>query len=239
MALKKKLTKAAFEKLSDEFKKEYKEDGDDYVLDVEGDDDTGELRRANDRLKQEAKDAKAKAKEVQDKLAALGDDDARKAGDVVTLEKSWKEKYQKLNDEKDAVIEKQKNHITGQLVDNVAAEIAAKLSDAPKLLIPHIKARLVANFDGAAPETRVLDATGKISALTVDDLSKEISSNKDFSAIIRVSKASGAGGTKTPASQYQTGGLSQQEQQQQNPALMSPTALRERVEAKIAERNNQ
>lgn len=243
MALKKKLDKAAYEKLSDVLKAEYKEDGDDYVLDVEGGDDAGELRRANERLKQEKKDLAAKAKDAQEKLDALGDDDARKRGDVVTLEKSWGEKLKQETDKRDAVIAKQKAHIQRQLVDNVAAKIAGDISDAPALLIPHIKSRLSADFDGDEPVTRVLDATGKPSAFTVDDLKKEISTDKTFAVIIRGSKSSGSGASgqqKIQAGGLQQYGNNNPDQQNLNPASMSREQLRERVDARVNEnRNNQ
>ena len=49
MALKKKLTKAEYEKLSEHIKAEYIEDGDGFRLDIDGDEDTGALKRAKDR----------------------------------------------------------------------------------------------------------------------------------------------------------------------------------------------
>jgi hypothetical protein len=57
MALKLKLAKTEFEKLSAELQAEYIEDGDEYRLDVSGIEDTGALRRAKDREVQLRKDA--------------------------------------------------------------------------------------------------------------------------------------------------------------------------------------
>jgi hypothetical protein len=48
MALKKKISKDDYKKLSDSLKSEYKEDGESYVLDVEGDEggeDVGALKK--------------------------------------------------------------------------------------------------------------------------------------------------------------------------------------------------
>lgn len=234
MALKKKITKEEYAKLAEHFKGEYKADGDNFILDVEGEEDTGELRRANERNKAAAKEEKKRADEAQAKLDALGDEGARKAGDIVTLEKSFNEKLKLEIEKRENVINKQKAHIQTQLVDNVAHKLASELSDSPKLLLPHIKARLSADFDGEEPQTRVLDAMGKLSAFTVDDLKKEFSTSKDFSAIIRVSKASGAGGKMTQ-DQSRPGGLSQfSNEQSKNPAEMSNAELRDRVEARIA-----
>ncbi|WEM33660.1 hypothetical protein PSAKC1_00019 [Pseudomonas phage PSA-KC1] len=62
MALKKKLTKEEHAKLSDALKAEYIEDGDGFRLDVDGDEDTGALKRAKDREAQLRKDAEKEAK---------------------------------------------------------------------------------------------------------------------------------------------------------------------------------
>lgn len=194
MALKSKLTKAEFDKLSDELKKEYKEDGDGYALDVEGAEDTGALKRAKDRETQLRKEAEQKAKELQDKIDASADIDARKKGDIETLEKSWQGKLDTAKAEADGRITKLTGALTANLVDTVAFQIATKISNSPSLILPHIKARLAADFEGDAPKTRVLDKEGKPSAMTVEELSAEFVANKDFAAIIIGSKASGSAG---------------------------------------------
>ena len=61
-------------------------------------------------------------------------------------------------------------------------------------MLPHIKNRLVADFEGDEPVTRILGPDGKPSNMTLDDLEKEFVANKDFSAIIVGSKASGGAG---------------------------------------------
>src|ERR1044072_8043734 len=197
MALKKKINKEAYEKLSDALKAEYTQDGDEYKLDVEGDEDVGALKRAKDREVQNRKDAEKRAKEAEDKLAELEGNNARKNGDIATLEKSWQSKLDEANAKSKAKIDALTSHMTKSLVDNVALDIATKISTAPKLLIPHIRARLVADFEGDEPKTRVLDKDGKPSALTPDELGAEFASNGDFAAIMRAGKASG--GAPKPA----------------------------------------
>ena len=64
MALKKKITKEAFEKLPDVLKSEYVANGDDYVLDVDGEEDTGALKRAKDREKQRADELATQIKDL-------------------------------------------------------------------------------------------------------------------------------------------------------------------------------
>lgn len=198
MALKKKITAEQFEKLSADLKTEYIKDGDEYKLDVEGDEDTGALRRAKDREAQARRDAEARAKELEEKLEAIEGDDARKKGDVATLEKSWQAKLDKQKADAEASISKLTSHIQKNLVDAKAMEIASKISKSPALILPHIKARLLADFEGDSPVTRVLDKDGKVSASSLDELQAEFVANPDFSAIIIASKASGGagGGTK-------------------------------------------
>jgi hypothetical protein len=198
MALARKISKEIFDKLAAEIQKEYKKDGDDYSLDVEGEDDYGALSRAKDREKEAARKLKDQLKEAEDRIAALTDENegsARRQGDIKTLENSWKEKLEKQKKEDKDKIDKLSGHIRNTLVDAKALELATKLSPKnAKVLLPHIKARLIADMDGDEPATRVLDAAGKPSALSVDDLHAEFVANKDFSGIIDASKASGGAG---------------------------------------------
>lgn len=194
MALKKKITKEEHAKLSDVLKAEYIEDGEGFRLDVDGEEDTGALRRAKDREAQLRRDAEKAKKELEDKLAEIEGDDARKKGDIATLEKSWQKKLDDQKAEYESKVSKLTTHTTKNLVDSVALSIASKISTAPALLLPHIRARLQADFDGDEPKTRILDKDGKPSAMTIEELSAEFVANKDFSAIITASKASGGAG---------------------------------------------
>lgn len=192
MALKRKITKEAYEKLSDDLKAEYGEKDGSYILDVEGDEDTGALKRAKDRETQGRKDAEKKLKDAQEELNALGDSDAKKRGDIETLEKSWKTKNEELESGFKTQLAGKDSFITKTLIDNVALKMASNISTSPGLILPHIKARLAADLEGDSPITKVLDADGKPSALTIEDLEKEFVANKDYAAIIIASKASGS-----------------------------------------------
>ena len=201
MALKLKLTKAEFDALPDAIKAEYKQDGENYALDVSGIEDTGALRRAHDRTKSELDEAKRLAKEAQDKLDALGTDTARKAGDIATLEKSWETKMQDEIAKRESQLALLQTGLKNSAVKSLTTELASKLTDHVGIIAPHIQSRLTAEIDpntGAAV-TRILDKDGKVSAMTAADLQKEFAENKDFSAIIRVSKASGGGANGTGA----------------------------------------
>lgn len=231
MALKKKLSKAEYDKLSDTIKAEYIEDGDGFRLDIDGDEDTGALKRAKDREAQLRREAETKLREAQEQLDALGNDDARKKGDIQTLEKSWQKKLEDQKAEYEGKLGKLTSHTKTQLVDNVAQQIASKISNAPALLLPHIKARLAADFEGDAPITRILDKDGKPSAMTVEELSAEFVANKDFSAIITASKASGGAGKP---SNNNGGGAPNHSDKPADLASMNPAQLAEHIKASKA-----
>jgi len=188
VALKKKISKADYEKLADHLKSEYVEKNGDYILDLE---DDGALERAKEHEKELRKAAEAKAKELENKLAELSDAGARSRGDIEALDKSWGEKLAAREKELTEKLSKRDSHLKGTLVDAVAQQIASKISTAPSLLMPHIKSRLVADLDGDTPSTKVLDKNGQLSALTIEELQNEFVTNPDFGAIIIGSKASG------------------------------------------------
>jgi hypothetical protein len=199
--LKRKIDKATYTELSDARKELYEEKDGSYVLRVE-DDDNGELKRAKDREVQARKDAEKKARELQEKLDEISGVDAKKRGDIETLEKSWKEKLTQAETEATAKINKLKDSLQRTLVDKTAEGIATKLSTVPGLMSRAIRERLTVDFDADQPSLRILDQNGKPSALTLDDLEKEIVANKDYASILIGSKASGSG---TPADKTQQG----------------------------------
>lgn len=193
MALAYKIKKDAYDKLSDDMKKEYREKDGDYVLDVSGIDDPAELRRARDREKEDAAAAKKEAKELRDRLEAIEGDDARKTGDIKKIEATWQGKLDAANQAAEATIGKLKKHIERVSKDGVADTIATKISKVPSLIARVIKDRLTVDMDGDEPKTIVLDAAGKPTAMTLVDLEKEIVANKEYADIIVASKASGGG----------------------------------------------
>ena len=231
MALKKKMTKEDHANLPDHLKSEYIEDGDGFRLDIDGDDDNGALKRAKDREVQLRRDAEARLKDAQDQLDALGSDDARKKGDIQTLEKSWQKKIDDQRAGYEDRLGKLTAHTKTQLVDSVAMQIASKISSAPAIMLPHIKARLAADFDGDSPVTRVLGSDGSLSSMSIDALSAEFVANKDFSAIILASKATGGAGStsRSPA------GSAPDSVKPLNLATMSPKVLSDLITASKTE----
>ncbi|AMW36126.1 scaffold protein [Xanthomonas phage XAJ2] len=196
MKFKLKLNKDAWAALSDEHKALYVEDGKGgYKLEVDDSEVAEEMRRARDREKQRADEAQTAADEIRARLEEIEGNNARKTGDIQTIENSWKEKLRLAEAAKDTKINALQNQLGVLLVDNIAATIAAEISVSPALILPHIKQRLSADLDGDAPSTRVLDSAGKLSALSVDELKQEFIDNADFAPIIIGSKASGSGAT--------------------------------------------
>lgn len=232
MALKRKITKEAFDKLSKDLQAEYVEKDGEFILDVDGgNDDDGALRRAKDREVQARKDAEKRAKEAEEKLAEIEGDDARKKGDIETLEKKWKGDLEAERAAHKATTDKYQGAFKKSLVDAKSVEIATAISKAPKLLSRVIRDRLTVDFEGDEPVTKVLDAAGKVSDMTLDDLQKEIVANPDYKDIILASKASGGAG-KT--SQKPGGGAPTQPEKTADLASMTPQQLADHVKAQKA-----
>lgn len=233
MALKKKLTKEEHAKLSAELKAEYIEDGDGFRLDVAGEEDTGALKRAKDREAQLRREAEEKLREAQAQLDALGSDDARKKGDIATLEKSWQKKLEDATTAANAKISKLTAHTTKTLLDGTAHQIAAKISTVPALMAKAVRERLTVDFEGDEPTLRILDASGKPSALTLEQLSQEFVANKEFSSIIVGSKATGGGAAKDGFAK-RNGGATQNDDSNKPASLatMNPRELAEQIKAK-------
>jgi hypothetical protein len=146
------------------------------------------LEENNKLLLQEKKDAKTAAQTAIEEAA-------RKSGDVKALEESWKTK---LSTETTALNEqlglyKQTiNKITsGAAAKSLAAELA--LPGSADVLMPHIEKRLHTEMTEDGAVTRVLDKSGKPSALSIEDLKKEIESDKAFAPLLLGSMANGPG----------------------------------------------
>lgn len=221
MALAFKINKAKYDALSDDMKAEYiagDKDGE-FVLDVSGlpePEDTGPLKRALESEKEKHKATKGELATAKQTIAEFPDVEALKT-----------------NHEKE--VGKYKKFTESALIDGVANEIAGKISTAPKLLAPHIKARLVADMTGDEPVTKVLK-DGKPSDMTIDQLREEVVANPDFKAILIGSKASGGGAPKAPAKPL-GGGAPKDGEQVTDLSKAPASALVERIQARKAAAN--
>lgn len=204
MKLKRKISQSELEQLTKELQELYTKVGDEFVLDL---DDTAfeTLKSEKASLKKELDDYKAqeeerirKAEERAKKKAQEEYEKAKGDKDVEAIEKSWTDKYSKLETEFNGLQEKHNNYVTKSLVENAVSAMANEISTHPSLISPHIRSRLGADLTGDTPKLVVLDENGQRSALTIDELKKSFVDNKEFSAIIKATSANG--GAKAGAS---------------------------------------
>jgi len=176
----------------------YEEKGGKYQLKVQGipqgEDVTG-LKAKLEELLGESKAAKAKAREAEESAKKAAEDAARKNGDVEALEKSWQEKLSKREQELLGTNQSQAELIKSLTVGRAATDLAAELAvqGSAKALLPHLQARLSMDIRDGKPTVVVLDANGKPSAATLDELKAEFTNDPAFAPLIVGSKASGSG----------------------------------------------
>lgn len=193
--LKRKITAEEFAALDPSLQAYYKAHGAGYVLNT---DEATELETALNRVKEEARLAKERAdallaeKEAAEAARIAAEEEtARKKGDVTALEASWQAKVEAEKRKGEEAIEKLRAQLRKLLVRDKARALAEEISNSPEVILPHIESRLSVEYDGDDAKTRILDAEGKPSAATIDDLKQEFVANDKFAAIIIGSKASG------------------------------------------------
>lgn len=158
------------------------------------------LKAKNDELLAEKKAAQQKAREEAEARQKEADEAAAKVGDIEALKKSWGEKYARLEAESAEKLKAAQAEIRRLVVVENAAKIASELAvpGSAEVLQRFIEDRLDCD-DGN--RLCIRDAQGKASALTLDELKKEIASDKRFAPLVLASKATGSG-----AAGVQTGG---------------------------------
>ena len=201
--MKRKLTQAEFDALSEEMQALYKAVGDSFVLDIEDEDNDDELdllKKKKDIEAEHRRKAEKRNRELEKELEDLknarlkeDDDEARKNKDIEALDKSWKAKFEAREAELTGQVNQYKSSVEHLLIDGKATEIATRLSEVPELLAPVIRQRLRVEYNEGKPTTRVVDAQGELSALTLEDLEKEIAGDKRYAPVIIASKSSGGG----------------------------------------------
>lgn len=204
MKLKRKISQSELEQLTKELQELYTKVGDEFVLNL---DDTAfetlkaEKKSAEEKLakyEQEEEERIRKAEERAKKKAQEEYEKAKGDKDVEAIEKSWTDKYSKLETEFKGLQEKHNGYVTKSLVETAVTAMANEISTHPNLISPHIRSRLGVDLTGDSPKLVVLDENGQRSALTVDELKKSFVDNKEFSAIIKATSANG--GAKAGAS---------------------------------------
>jgi len=112
------------------------------------------------------------------------------------MENSYKEKISSLDVRYNETTSKFEGMINGMTVGATATSVASKLALKPEyveVLEPHIKKRLSPEIKDGNPTTRVLDANGRPSAMTIEELAEEFKVKPAFAALITGSLASGGG----------------------------------------------
>lgn len=193
MALKFRITKSQYEKLSEDFKAEYQADGDSHFkLDVSGIDDPAELRRAKERAEARAEELGETVTELETKVTTLEASQTKEGRDAQNIDKRWKTKYDRDIASKDEEIATRDNFIRESLVETAATALAVEISTVPALMSKTIKERLTVDFSGDKPKVAILGADGKPDpALTMTKLREEIVANKDYAPILVGNKATG------------------------------------------------
>lgn len=171
----------------------YTKHGDGYRLTVDGLPDVPGLKAKNEELLTKRREALDRAQAAEEAAQLAAEEAARKAGDVVALEASWRDKMAKRETELQAQIDRLGGSVTAMTVDATAFKLASELAveGASEVLLPHIRARLAAEERDGQYVTVVRDAAGKPSALSVDEFKKELSNNPAFARVVAGSKASG------------------------------------------------
>ncbi len=188
--------------LDDSVKSLYTEKEGKFVLGIEGlpqPEDVSGLKAKVDELLGEKKAAEKKAHEAEDAARLEREEAARKSGNVEELERSWTEKFTRREAELNGMLEQERGTLSGQIRDltvgRTATDIASALAvqGSAKALLPHIERRLSVEQRDGKPVVVVLDAQGKLSAATLDELKAEIANDAAFAPLIAGSKASGGG----------------------------------------------
>jgi hypothetical protein len=173
-----------------------------FVLGIEGlpqPEDVSGLKSKVQELLDEKKAADKARKDAEDQARLEREENARKTGNVEELEKSWSEKYNRREAELNGTLEQERTTLSTQIRDltvgRTATDIASALAipGSAKALLPHIERRLSVEQRDGKPVVVVLDAQGKLSAATLDELKAEFANDTAFAPLIAGSKGSGGG----------------------------------------------
>lgn len=191
-----KISKAEWEKLSDEQKALYTAKGDDYQFQVEGMPDIEGMQTKLDKLLDETKTAKQAKADAEAKAKADLEEAARKAGNTEALDKSYGERIAQMEAAHKAELGKYQGQLSKLMVTNEAQALATKLfGKNAALLQHHIVNRLsLEQNDNGEFKTRIIGVDGKPTAHTMADLEKEFTGREDFKSFLVTTKATGATG---------------------------------------------
>lgn len=179
-----------------------KQDDGNYRLDADIPDSSG-LKAKAEELLGETKRERELRKAAEDRLAALEaerqqalEDNARAKGDVDSLTKSHEERIAKINEQSGSEISALRKQIyeltVGQTASSISNELAIKGSAIA--ILPHVQSRLSLDTDNEGNQKLwVLDANGKKTDMTIEELKQEFRANEAFKPLIAANGASGSG----------------------------------------------
>lgn len=183
--------------------------------------ETEGLKKNQKELLQEAKAAKARLAayegidpEEHKRLKQAADEAERKRlqgeGDFKALEAQLVKKYEGELDKERGISKGMRSAMEKHLIDSAAIAELAKVSDSPRLLLPHIRSRMkVVEHDGEYV-ARIVDESGSVrigkgsgsTPMTLSELVEEMKQDKEYAPAFRGTGSSGGGATRS------TGGAS-------------------------------
>lgn len=205
------LTADEFKALSEDLQKEYKLEGETATLTLEGHDDHLIPKAKRDIEAEHRKAAEKKVAEIEAREAKLLKDlEASKGnkGEVEEIRKSHEAEIKRITEEFQAKEQAAKAESHKALIREEAARFANEKFTVPTAISRLYQDRLTVEEVEGQPVIRVLDANGKGSVQSLDQLQNEFLTNKEFAPIIKASK--GNGGGANPSSGGQGGGATKQ-----------------------------
>lgn len=191
MALEKQISKAQFDALPSHFQSEYKASGENFVLDIVGDDGIDWKRKreieAEHRRKAEKDRDDANEKLDEMRRGAIPKDD------VAALEDSWKTKLTAAEQKHLDEVNNLQNVIANATIMSAARDVSS-LFLAPEAMIPLVRQRLKTEIKDGVAITRVLDKNGQPSAMSLEDLKNEYKADTSLAPVLVGSQGSGGGG---------------------------------------------
>ena len=185
----------------DETTQQFYEQADDgkYRLKVEGvptqpDPEAEKLKEEVERYKKKHAEAEKHRKDQEKAAREAAEKAAKNSGDLEALEKSWQEKLDNSLAEKDQELTKYQQMVSQMTVGSTATSLAAELfGEDAETLKYLVEKRLSYEVKEGAPQVRVLDENGQLSAMTLDDLKNEFKNSKRLAKFVVGSRASGGG----------------------------------------------
>jgi hypothetical protein len=185
------IDKAAYDALEPSLQALYKAQGESYVLAVEGlptgSEDLEGLKRQNQTLLDEAKEAKRLRREADEKLEREKLDAAKAKGD---FEQLYASSEQALAAER-ARLAELTTSIERRDLTSAASKIATGIADGEnaEILAEFVQRRLKI-VEG---QVKVTDASGNLTIATLEDLAKEFQQAPRYASLVRGTQANGGG----------------------------------------------